>query len=126
MERIRYSRRRLRHSTPASPTLRGPRRLNACGALQALLAVPLVGLHQIHRNFSETSFLFATSVLALSILNGFGPWSLKGAIVYAAGRTLYLLFSIAPLRPYRKWAWAISIAGIVGCLAELARATMIV
>jgi uncharacterized MAPEG superfamily protein len=93
------------------------------GAAQALLTGSFASLLQIHRNFSETSFLFAASVLGLSAVNGFGPWSLKGAAAYAAGRTLYVLFSVAPLRTYRKWAWAASIAGIVGCLAELARAT---
>ena len=92
------------------------------GAVQALLMGSFAGVLQIHRNFSETSYLFAVSVLGLSFINGFGPWSLKGAAAYAAGRALYVLLSVAPLRPYRKWAWATSIAGIAGCIAELVRA----
>ncbi len=100
--------------------------LGACcyGAVQALLMGSFAGLWEIHRNFSETSYVFAVSVLGLSSINGFGPWSLKGAAVYAAGRALYALLSVAPLRAYRKWAWAASIAGILGCLAELVRATL--
>ncbi|MGE0046263.1 MAG: MAPEG family protein, partial [Hyphomonadaceae bacterium] len=79
---------------------------------------------QIHRNFSETFYLFGAGVLALQMLDGFGAWSLKGAIAYAAGRALYLLLSLKPTRGFRKWAWATSLAGIVGIWAEVVR-TMI-
>ncbi|MGD9800206.1 MAG: MAPEG family protein [Parvularculaceae bacterium] len=92
------------------------------GAVQALLTGVGATIQQIHRNFSETFFLFGASVLTLEFLNGFGPWSLKGAAAYAVGRALYLAMSVKPMRPLRRWAWAVSIAGIVGCLAELARA----
>lgn len=91
------------------------------GAAQALLTQRSETLQQIHRNFSETFYLFGAGTIALVLLNGFGPWSLKGAMAYAAGRTLYLMLSMKPLRSLRKWGWAISIAGIVGVLAELAR-----
>lgn len=94
----------------------------AYGAAQALLSGPVSDLQQIHRNFSETFPLFAASVVALSMMNGFGPWSVKGAVAYAAGRMLYLVLSVEPTRSLRKWAWAVSIAGIAGCLAELVRA----
>lgn len=92
------------------------------GAVQAFLTGVGAVVQQIHRNFSETFFLFGASVLALEFLDGFGPWSLKGAAAYAIGRTAYLAMSVNPMRPLRKWSWAVSIAGIVGCIAELARA----
>lgn len=92
------------------------------GAAQALLTGVGAVVQQVHRNFSETFFLFGASVLALELLDGFGPWSMKGAAAYAVGRALYLAMSVSPMRPLRRWAWAASIAGIVGCIAELARA----
>ncbi|MGD9967566.1 MAG: MAPEG family protein [Hyphomonadaceae bacterium] len=91
------------------------------GAAQASVSQRNETLQQIHRNYSETSYLFAAATLALLLLNGFGPWSLKGALVYAAGRALYLILSVKPLRSLRKWGWAVSIAGIVGVLGELVR-----
>jgi uncharacterized MAPEG superfamily protein len=94
------------------------------GAIQALLTGPVPALQQIHRNFSETFYLFAVCVLALHALDAFGAWSQKGAIVYAVGRALYLIVSAPPLRVVRKWAWAISLAGIVGCAAEVLRALL--
>jgi len=96
----------------------------AYGAAQALLAGPVPAVQQIHRNFSETAYLFFAVVLALAAIEGFGPWSHKGAVVYAIGRGAYLALSFGPLRRFRKWAWATSIAGIVGCLGELARAVL--
>lgn len=92
------------------------------GAVQAVLGGEGHPLQQVHRNFSETFYLFGASVLGLLILDAFGSWSMKGAIAYAAGRAAYLAFSAPPLRFLRKWAWAVSIAGIVGVAAELARA----
>jgi uncharacterized MAPEG superfamily protein len=92
------------------------------GAVQAALAQRSETLQQVHRNFSETFYLFAAATLALVLLDAFGPWSLKGAIVYGAGRALYLVLSMKPLRGLRKWAWAASIAGIVGVIAELTKA----
>jgi uncharacterized MAPEG superfamily protein len=91
------------------------------GSLQALVTGPVEPVRQIHRNFSETFYLFAACVVALHWLGGFGPWSQKGAAVYSAGRFLYLIFSVPQLRPFRRWTWAVSIAGIVGCVAELVR-----
>lgn len=92
------------------------------GAVQAFAAGGSATLQQVHRNFSETFYLFGAGVLALGWLGAFGPWSSKGAVTYAAGRAIYLALSIAPLRRFRKWAWAISMAGVVGVLAELIRA----
>lgn len=91
------------------------------GAVQGSLSTRSEAPQQIHRNFSETFYVFAAAILALAMLDGFGPWSFKGAIAYAVGRALYLFLSLKPLRAWRKWGWAVSIAGIVGVLAELAR-----
>lgn len=95
--------------------------MGACayGAVQAFVTSRSEMLQQIHRNFSETFYLFGAGVLALQMLDGFGAWSFKGAIAYAAGRALYLLLSLKPTRGFRKWAWATSLAGIVGVWAEL-------
>lgn len=92
------------------------------GAVQAALSGEGQPLRQIHRNYSESFYLFGAAVLGLQMLSAFGPWSLKGAGAYAAGRAAYLMLSVPPLRSLRKWAWATSIAGIVGVVSELARA----
>lgn len=94
------------------------------GALQALLTGRFEVLRQVHRNFSETYYLFSAVTLALAGLDAFGGWSMQGAVIYAAGRLLYLALSIRSLRPIRKWAWATSMAGISGCAAELIRSAI--
>jgi uncharacterized MAPEG superfamily protein len=94
------------------------------GAIQAMLTGRLEELRQIHRNFSETYYLFSAIILALAALDSFGGWSMQGAVVYAAGRLLYLALSIKSLRSIRKWAWATSMAGITGCAAELIRSAV--
>ena len=91
------------------------------GAGQFLLRGRIGRLAQIHRNFMETYLIVASSLLILYALDGFGEWSTKGAVVYAAGRALYLVFSFGPLLPLRKWTWAISIVGLVGCVAQLVK-----
>lgn len=96
--------------------------VSAYGALQGLIASHFAGLQQIHRNFSETAFLFVAIVLFLSAADGFGSWSQKGSLAYVIGRGFYLGLSIKQFRPFRRWAWAVSTAGIVGCIGELARA----
>lgn len=94
------------------------------GAIQALLAGRFEVLRQVHRNFSETYYLFSAIILALAGLDSFGGWSTQGAVVYAAGRLLYLALSMKSLRSIRKWAWATSMAGITGCAAELIRSAI--
>lgn len=93
----------------------------AYGAVQGLIAGRFKWAEQVHRNFSETVFVFVLPILCLASADGFGSWSFKGACAYAAGRGLYLLLSIRRLRPFRKWAWAISVSGIVGCIGEVLR-----
>ena len=55
------------------------------GAGLPLLSSPVSGLRQIHRNFSETFYVFQARMVAPSMIGAFGAWSLKGAIAYAAG-----------------------------------------
>lgn len=44
---------------------------------------------------------------------------MKGAIVYAVGLAMYLILPVEPARPPQKLAWTVSIAAIVGCLAQV-------
>ena len=91
------------------------------GAVQFALAQQQPVFAQINRNFLETYFIVAVTILVLATLHGFGEWSTKGAVIYAAGRALYVAFSFGVLTRMRKWTWAISIVGLVGCVAELIR-----
>lgn len=91
---------------------------SALGALQALGGAATA---QIQRNFSETHFLFSTAIVALLILDGFGDWSREGSAVYVAGRVFYAGMTLVGVTRFRKWIWAVSMAGLVGCLGQLAR-----
>ncbi len=100
----------------------------------ALLAVLLLGATQIlflkgdaaqiSRNFAETFPIFLGSLVGLMVLGGFSEWSQKGAVLYASSRYAYLILTLTYPR-VRKWAWALSIAGLSLCLAELTRALML-
>lgn len=88
------------------------------GALQGLGGAKAA---QIQRNYSETFFIFGTAIVALLVLDGFGDWSREGAAVYVAGRIFYTGTTLAGATPLRKWTWAVSMVGLVGCLGQLAR-----
>lgn len=88
------------------------------GALQAFGGAKTA---QIQRNFSETFFLFSAAILGLLFLDGFGDWSREGSVIYVAGRIFYAAVSLIGATRFRKWIWAASLAGLVGCLAQLAR-----
>ena len=94
------------------------------GAAQAAVMGRSETLQQVHRNFSETFFLFSAGILLILLVGTFGAWSAKGSVVYAAGRAAYLALSWGTARKLRKWAWAVSIAGIVGVLADVGRITV--
>jgi uncharacterized MAPEG superfamily protein len=79
---------------------------------------------QINRNFAETFPIFLGTLVGLAALNGFGPWSQVGAVLYAISRYAYLILTLTYPR-VRKWAWALSIGGLAVCLAELTRALMV-
>ena len=96
----------------------------------ALLAMLVFALLQVtltssdaaraaRRNFEATFPVFAGSVLALAVLHGFGRYSLNGAVIYAAARLLYLAMTYVG-KPLRSYAWALSIAGLIGCVGQLA------
>jgi uncharacterized MAPEG superfamily protein len=91
------------------------------GAAQAAVMGRSETLQQVHRNFSETFFLFAAGILLIPLVGTFGAWSAKGSVVYAVGRAAYLGLSWGAARQLRKWAWAASIAGITGVLADVVR-----
>ena len=94
------------------------------GAAQAAVMGRSETLQQVHRNFSETFFLFSAGILLIPLVGTFGVWSAKGSVVYAAGRAAYLALSWGAARKLRKWAWAASIAGIVGVLADFVGITV--
>ena len=73
---------------------------------------------QVRRNFAETFPVFAGGIALLWIADGLGDYSGKGAALYLAGRVLYLLLSAAPVRSFRKFAWALSVAGLIGVGAQ--------
>lgn len=91
------------------------------GAAQAALMGRSETLQQVHRNFSETFFLFSAGILLVPLVGTYGTWTAEGSLVYAVGRTAYLGLSWGAVRRLRKWAWAASIAGIVGVLADFVR-----
>ncbi len=78
---------------------------------------------QIHRNFAETLPIFLGVLVGLTALDGFGDWSQQGAVMYVASRYAYAVLTLTYPR-VRKWAWALSVAGLALCLAELTRALM--
>ena len=49
----------------------------------------------------------------------YGEYSEAGALLYAGGRAGYLLLTLRPLRGVRKYAWALSIAGLVGLVSQV-------
>lgn len=89
------------------------------GAAQFILAKRNPVFAQIQRNFLETYFIVALIIVVLAVMQGFGEWSMKGAVIYLAGRVLYVIFSFGILSRVRKWTWAVSILGLVGCAAQL-------
>ena len=74
---------------------------------------------QVRRNFAETFPIFAGGVAALWAAGGFGEYSATGVSLYAAGRVLYLVLSVRPLRRVRKFSWALSVAGLIGLGVQL-------
>lgn len=73
----------------------------------------------VRRNFAETFPLFVGLVSLLWAYEAFGAYSRSGVLLYAFGRTAYLVLSLRPVRPARRYAWALSVAGLVGLLAQL-------
>lgn len=74
---------------------------------------------QVRRNYAETFPLFALLVGVVLAQGSGGEMSANGALLYVTGRVLYLLLSVRPLRSVRKFAWALSVAGLIGLAAEV-------
>lgn len=71
-------------------------------------------LDRAQRNFLETFAVFATAVLMLEILGRSGGWlSVAGAVVYLAGRLLFLPLYAAGVPWLRTFSWNIGTAGLV-------------
>ena len=72
----------------------------------------------IRRNFAETFPFALVAFAAIFLTQSVGKYGEAGAILYALGRFGYVLLSARPLRPARKFAWALSIAGLIGLVIQ--------
>jgi len=71
-------------------------------------------LDRAQRNFLETFAVFAAAVLMLEMLGRSGGWlSVAGAVVYLAGRLLFLPLYAAGVPWLRTFSWNIATAGLV-------------
>ncbi|WP_332771963.1 MAPEG family protein [Phenylobacterium sp.] len=71
-------------------------------------------LDRAQRNFLETFAVFAAAVLMLEMLGRSGGWlSVAGAVVYLAGRLLFLPLYAAGVPWFRTFSWNIATAGLV-------------
>lgn len=71
-------------------------------------------LDRAQRNFLETFAVFAAAVLMLEMLGRAGGWlSVAGALVYLAGRLLFLPLYAAGVPWLRTFSWNIATAGLV-------------
>lgn len=64
-------------------------------------------------NFLETFPLFAAALLACDFAGKFGPLTYYGAILYVAGRALYVPLYASGLAVVRTLVWTASMVGIV-------------
>ena len=103
--------------------------MNAEPELLALMATAALGLAQlvlrgqlgtqVRRNFAETFPAFALLVACVLMADAGGTFSARGAVLFAAGRLGYLVLSVRPLRPVRRFAWALAVAGLIGLAAQM-------
>jgi uncharacterized MAPEG superfamily protein len=70
-------------------------------------------LNRALTNFLETFPLFAAALLACDFAGKFGPMTYYGAILYVAGRALFVPIYAAGLPAVRTLVWAVSMAGLV-------------
>lgn len=70
-------------------------------------------LARAQQNFQETFPLFAACVLIVCLTDTSGPLSYWGAILYLAGRIVYLPLYAAGIPWIRTFSWAIATSGIV-------------
>lgn len=77
-------------------------------------------LERAHRNFLETFAVFAAAVLLLIVLDRTGGWlSQAGAVVYLAGRVLFLPLYAAGLPWIRTFSWNLATAGLAMVMAAV-------
>jgi len=93
--------------------------VTALGIFQYVFSCQLPNLKQVHRNFWETYGFVAAPFVVLLVFDGFGDTSFKSMIAYTFGRLLYTFLSVLNLTKFRKWAWAISMIGVVGMIIAL-------
>jgi uncharacterized MAPEG superfamily protein len=70
-------------------------------------------LNRALTNFLETFPLFAAALLACDFAGKFGPMTYYGAILYVAGRALFVPIYAAGLPVVRTLVWAVSMVGLV-------------
>ena len=97
----------------------------ACLAFVAVLAITqgVIGGEQgvlIRRNLAETFPLAVLLVALLSATGSYGEFSRTGALLYAAGRLAYFALTLRAVRTFRRFAWASSVAGLIGLALQLA------
>ena len=88
---------------------------------QDLRPVGVAGrLDRAQRNFLETFAIFASAVLLLGLLDRWGGWlSEVGAVVYLAGRTVFLPLYAAGAPWLRTFSWNIATAGLAMVLIAI-------
>lgn len=77
-------------------------------------------LYRAQRNFLETFAIFAAAVLMLEVLHRTGGWlSVYGALIYLAGRVIFLPLYAAGVPWLRTFAWNAATAGLVMVMAAI-------
>ena len=71
------------------------------------------------RNFLETFPIFAALILIVHLAGEQGAWSLWGAWIYLAGRTIYLPLYAAGIPWLRTFSWNVATAGLAMTGLEL-------
>jgi uncharacterized MAPEG superfamily protein len=88
--------------------------------------MPLTGvaarLNRAFWNFAETFPFFAAAILADAVAGRLGgTLSVWGAWLYVAGRAAYVPLYATGVPTVRTLVWAVSIVGLVMCVAALFR-----
>ena len=76
-------------------------------------------LNRAFANFRETFPLFAAALLAAHVADRTGDLTLWGAVLYVAGRALYVPLYAFPVGMLRTLVWFVSMAGLLLVVAAL-------
>ncbi|MEZ4454769.1 MAG: MAPEG family protein [Nannocystaceae bacterium] len=71
------------------------------------------------RNFNETFAAFAALALMVEVTGCSGPWSRYGALMYLAGRTIYLPLYAAGVPWVRTFSWNLATLGLVLVMVQV-------